>query len=45
MEDTCPILKMEAVMMDKLPKDLPKEDKLNYVMDLIYEGYDRKYIS
>lgn len=45
MEDTCPILKMEVVMMDKLPKDLPKEEKLNYVMDLIYEGYDRKYIS
>ena len=45
MEDTCPTLKMEVVLMDKLPKDLPKEDKLNYVMDLIYEGYDRKYIS
>ena len=45
MEDTCPILKMEVVMMDKLPKDLPKEEKLNYILQLIDKGYDRKCIT
>ena len=45
MEDTCPILKMEVVIMDKLPKDLPKEEKLNYILQLIDKGYDRKYIT
>ena len=42
MEDTWPILKMEVVMMDKLPKDLPKEEKLNYILQLIDKDYDRK---
>ena len=45
MEDTCPILKMEVVIMDKLPKDLPKEEKLNYILQLIDKGYDRKCIT
>ena len=45
MEDTCPILKMEVVMMDKLPKDLPKEEKLNYILQLIDKDYNRKNIT
>ncbi|MBP3928643.1 MAG: hypothetical protein J6D47_03605 [Peptostreptococcaceae bacterium] len=31
--------------MGMLPKDLPKEEKLKYVLQLIAQGYDRKYIS
>ena len=31
--------------MDKLPKDLPKEEKLNYILQLIDKGYDRKCIT
>ena len=31
--------------MGMLPKDLPKKEKLKYVLKLIEQGYDRKYIS
>lgn len=31
--------------MGMLPKDLPKEEKLRYVLQLAEQGYNRKYIS
>ena len=31
--------------MSKLPKDLSKDEKLNYALQLIEQGYNRKYIS
>lgn len=31
--------------MSKLPKDFPNDDKFNYALKLIEQGYDRSYIS